>query len=284
MIDFDKREFNSIKSTVVNSSTMVDVSTRFCKGKMLMFGKMSLKSFVYDIIDVFCFPDDKIKGIFDKNNNEKCFLYLNLTDTDSCSMFFIFICKLECCIPESDFRNVLFEIFKHSKIGPRLDVSDDFWQQFNMQNKGTRKVMGLYEVENLDNANLCTIAINPKEYFEKFKDRKINKKLKGVRRDTPGMIFESYAERISSLKQLDTKPQKIKLIQKRLQVRNTNMIMTSVNKVRFSSLNEKRYYGSDGNVSSPFGHPLLNEVRDYKKSLPKTHTVIEQEKDKILFL
>ena len=92
------------------------------------------------------------------------------------------------------------KFFKHSKIGPRLDVSDDFWQQFNMQNKGTRKVMGLYEVENLDNANLCTIAINPKEYFEKFRDRKINKKHKGVRRDTPGMTFESYTERISSLR------------------------------------------------------------------------------------
>ena len=79
-----------------------------------------------------------------------------------------------------------------------------------MQNKGTRKVMGLYEVENLDNANLCTIAINPKEYFEKFKDRKINKKHKGVRRDTPGMTFESYAERISSLRQLEAKPEKKK--------------------------------------------------------------------------
>ena len=123
-------------------------------------------------------------------------------------MFFIFICKLECCIPESDFRNVLFEIFKHSKIGPRLDVSDDFWQQFNMQNKGTRKVMGLYEVENLNNANLCKIAINPKEYFEKFKGRKINKKHKGVRRDTLGRTFESYTERISSLRQLDTKSEK----------------------------------------------------------------------------
>ena len=210
MIDFDKRESNSIESIVVNSSTMLDVSTRFCKGKMLMFAKMSLKLFVYDIIDVFCFPDDKVKGIFDKNDIEKCFLYLNLTDTDICSMFFVFICKLECCIPESDFRNVLFEIFKHSKIGPRLDVSDHFWQQFNMQNKGTRKVMGLYEVENLDNANLCTIAINPKEYFEKFKDRKINKKHKGVRRDTPGMTFESYAERTSSLRQLEAKPEKKK--------------------------------------------------------------------------
>ena len=46
MIDFDKRESNSIESIVVNSSTMLDVSTRFCKGKMLMFAKMSLKSFI----------------------------------------------------------------------------------------------------------------------------------------------------------------------------------------------------------------------------------------------
>ena len=61
------------------------------------------------------------------------------------------------------------------------------------------------------------------------------------------------------------------------------MIMTSINKVK-SSLNDKRYYGSKGIVSLPFGHPLLDEVRDYKKSLPKIHTVIEQEKDKILFL
>ena len=115
------------------------------------------------------------------------------------NVFYLF-CKLECCIPESVFRNILFEIFKHSKIGPRLDVSDDFWQQFNMHNKGTGKVMGLYEVENLDNANLCTTAINPKEYFEKFKDRKVNKKHKIIRRDMPGMTFESYAERTSSLR------------------------------------------------------------------------------------
>ena len=143
-----------------------------------------------------------------------------------------------------------------------------------MQNKGTRKVMGLYEVENLDNANLCTIVINPKEFFEKFKDRKTNKKHKGVKRDTLGMTFESYAERISPLRQFDTKPEKKKLIQKRLQVKNTNMIITSVNKVEFASLNDKRYYGSNGIVSLPFGHPLLNEVREYKKSLPKIYTVI----------
>ena len=68
--------------------------------------------------------------------------------------------------------------------------------------------MGIYEVESLDNANLCTIAIVPKEYFENLKGRNINKKHKGVRHDMPGMTFENHAERISSLRQLDTNPEK----------------------------------------------------------------------------
>ena len=65
------------------------------------------------------------------------------------------------------------------------------------------KVRGLYEMENIDNPNICTIAINPKEYFEKLKNQEINKKHKDVRRDIPGMNFESYAEKISSVRQIE---------------------------------------------------------------------------------
>ena len=50
--------------------------------------------------------------------------------------------------------------------------------------------VGLYEVENINNANILTIAVNPKEYFEKHKDYSVNKKHKGVKRNTPGMDFE----------------------------------------------------------------------------------------------
>ena len=173
---------------------------------------------------------------------------------------------------------------KKSKILNRLDLSNDFWKKHGVHDPLTKKQMGLYEIENIDNQNICTIAINPKEYFEKFKNRKINKKHKGVRRDTPGMFFESYAARIKNLRDdLDfVRKDEKKIIQKRLQVKNTNMTMTSVNKVQFASLNDKRYYFSDGIVSLPFGHPSLNSVREYKKSLPKIHTVIAKEKNEIL--
>ena len=54
--------------------------------------------------------------------------------------------------------------------------------------------MGLYETENIDNPSICTITVNPKKYFKKFKNRSINKKHKGVKKDTIGMCLEAYAE------------------------------------------------------------------------------------------
>ena len=129
-----------------------------------------------------------------------------------------------------------------------------------MRNEKLKKQMGLHEIENTDNANICTIAVNPKEYFEKLKNRSINKKHKGVRCDTPGIIFESYTERIKGLREIDSEHIEKKLVQKRLQVKNTQMRMTSVNKVQFASSNDKRYYVSAGIVYLPFGHPLLSDL------------------------
>ena len=87
MIDFENNECNSIKSIIVKGDTNIDVSSRFIKEKMLMFAKFSLKSFVYDMIDVFCFPNEEIRKLYDYYQIEKCFLYQNLTDTDSTLLF-----------------------------------------------------------------------------------------------------------------------------------------------------------------------------------------------------
>ena len=283
MIDFEENNCSSIKSLVVKSSQNIKVSSRFIKGKMLMFAKLSIKSFVYDMIDVFCFPNEKIQEIYSRYQIEKCFLYQNLTDTDSSSLFFVFICNMESTLPENEARKVIFECMINSKIFERLDISDDFWKNYNVQDKSTKKVMGLFEIENIDNPNICTIAVNPKEYFEKFRNRGINKKHKGVRRDTKGMDFERYASRIKDLRlDLENNVEKEKIVQKRLQVKNTEMIMTSTNKVKFAQINDKRYYFSDGIVSLPFGHPSLEKIRNYKKSLKDIHKVINDEKNKLL--
>ena len=52
------------------------------------------------------------------------------------------------------------------------------------------KQFGLYEIENIYNPNILTIAINPKEYFEKHKDYSINKKHKDVKKKQKKTRYE----------------------------------------------------------------------------------------------
>ena len=54
-----------------------------------MFSKVSIKSFVYDLVDIFMLPNAEIQGIYKKYKVNRCYLDQNLTDIDSTSMFFI---------------------------------------------------------------------------------------------------------------------------------------------------------------------------------------------------
>ena len=86
-----------------------------------------------------------------------------------------------------------------SKISDRLDLSVKLWEQFNSRNKDLKKQAGLFQIENIDKPNIITIALNPKEYYERFYDHSDNKKHKGLKKSTPGMDFDSYSERLADL-------------------------------------------------------------------------------------
>ena len=98
---------------------------------MLMFSKISVKGFVYELIDVFTFPNYETQKIYDKYKISRCYFDQNLTDTDSTSMFFVFICDLQCNLREDKARDIIFEIMLKSKIFHRLDISADYFEQFN---------------------------------------------------------------------------------------------------------------------------------------------------------
>ena len=135
---------SSIRSLAVKKSVKVNITTRYLNGKMLMFSKVSLKSFVYDLIDVFMFPNDVTKKIYDQYKVQKCYLYQNLTDTDSTSVFFVFICELSCTVDERKSRQIIFEVVIKSKIFNGLDLSNDFRDQFGVQNKKSKEQVGLF--------------------------------------------------------------------------------------------------------------------------------------------
>ena len=272
-------------------------------GKMFMFAKVSLISFVYDVIDVFTFPNEHVKDVFAKNDIIKCHLYLILTNTDSASIFFVLLSDIHCSITFAKARGLIYQIWTDSKLLGRLDFSIKFWVQFHVHNPSrkskycvksleirsyfwsvfsciqsefkkiqtrnnsvyghfSRSEVGLYEVESVDNANMITTAVNTKEYFAEYRSRHWNKKHKGMRKDFCGMTSEAFASWIMALNKHETayKNQKRKT-QKQFQAKNGVMRMNTCH----LSLNDKRYYLSDGIVAFPFGHTLLQEVKKYKK-------------------
>ena len=72
-----------------------------------------------------------------------------------------------------------------------------------------------------------------------------------------------------------------KIIQKRFQIKKTNMKMTNVSRNQFGLLNCKRYL-TDGVTSLPYGHFLLSALREKKKEHKQIHKKIMQIKDELL--
>ena len=71
LIDFDEEYVSSVKSLAIKKETKVNLTTRFLNRKIIMFSKTSIQSFVYDLIDVFMFPDDVVKEIYKKYEIQK---------------------------------------------------------------------------------------------------------------------------------------------------------------------------------------------------------------------
>ena len=77
--EFNDLESSSVKTIAVKSQTNVKCSSRFMSGKLL-FAKLSLKSFVYSLVELRC--------------------YQILTDTDSISIQFIIVSDPSSTYPE----------------------------------------------------------------------------------------------------------------------------------------------------------------------------------------
>ena len=101
------------------------------------------------------------------------------------------------------------------------------------------------------------------------------------------MDFDSYSNRLSDLTEyygnFVTKPNPVREIEeKRFQVINESKQMKSIRKVQFGQLNDKRFYFSNGILSLPYGHPVLEKVKKQKDKYRDIHKIIQTKKDQFL--
>ena len=169
-----------------------------------MFATLSLKSFIYDLSDTFCFPQKETSEFYKKYLIEKVEIFHMLTETDSTALKFIFLSDPNSDIPKEKFRDIIFEVIVVSEIYKRLDTSHEFWNIFGARKESRRKKLGYYQTENISNPYLLTLAVNPKEYLEMLTDLLLNKKHKGIKKGSTEQGFENFAQRIESLVNFET--------------------------------------------------------------------------------
>ena len=58
LIEFNDYKSSSVKSISVKIKTNIKRTTRFMSGKLLMFAKLSLKSFIYSLVELLYFPQE----------------------------------------------------------------------------------------------------------------------------------------------------------------------------------------------------------------------------------
>ena len=192
MIEFNNLESSAIKHIAVKSKTNIKCMTRFMSGKLLMLAKLSLNSFIYSLAELLSFPEENrlVKKIYHKYLIEKILVYHILTDTDSISLQFIVISSLQSTFTEEQVRNILFEIFSENEIGERFDKSDKFWELFGVCKPENQKVLGLYEVESINDPRLVTLAVNPKNILNILKAKMFTKNTKELKKGLQEWILK----------------------------------------------------------------------------------------------
>ena len=251
--------------------------------------KTFIKKFCLFDFEHLYFPEENliVAAIYKKYKIDEIRCYQILTDTDSTSIQFIIISDPSSTYRECDVRDILFEIFSKTDIRKRFDRSNEFWKKFDVHAPQDEKVLGLYEVENINDPCYVTLAVNPKEYLEYFGSENCNKKHKGIKKGAKGMDYGNYAERIKPIIDLKTyeKPKADIKSVTRISVKKGEITTYLIRKIKFSQLIDKQFCFPNAIASLPFGHITLKEIDEYKKDKGrKIEKYFWKEKEKLLEL
>ena len=115
---------------------------------------------------MFCFPNEETQKIYDDHKILKVLPYLLMTDMDSASLEFIVFAIKVCDLGETGMREILLKIFLDQNIHRRLNLSSDFFEQFDKRDERIRKHVVLYQFENIEHGIMKNIRKLEKELRE----------------------------------------------------------------------------------------------------------------------
>ena len=143
--EFNEADSANVKSFAVKKNNVIKATTRFMSGKLLMFSKLSLKSFIYSLTEILSFPDPLVQNIYEKYQIEHIICYHILADTNSTSLQFVILSDPASSFPECNIRDIIFEVIVKTAIFRRFDTSQPFWKKIDAckpKRKKNRSIRG----------------------------------------------------------------------------------------------------------------------------------------------
>ena len=121
---------------------------------------------------LFYFLSQLVKYILKKYSIEKVEIYHVLTDTDSTALQFI-VSDPNSDVPESKFRDIIFEVIVATKIYKRFDTSQEFWDNFNARKISRQKSLVIMKLELSITLVMLLLLLTQKKIlsFSKIKTR-----------------------------------------------------------------------------------------------------------------
>ena len=128
IIDFNDLKSSPAKLISIKNESVIKCTTRFMSGKLLKFAKLSLKSFIYLLVELLHFTEENpiVAAIYEKYKIDEIRFYQILADTDSTSIQFIVISDSSSTYRECDVRDIFLKFFQGRKFEKDLINQTNF--------------------------------------------------------------------------------------------------------------------------------------------------------------
>ena len=281
---------NSITGVIKKLPQSIKSSTRPVLVCVTSYAKIQIATFSHAFGKVL-FEETRSQDTSDKFKKlgmEEVIPELILTDTDSVAMGVTIIGDTDKCTISDKDSYEFFEKLIITQLSERLDLSNKYYEKYNMCRPDNWKNFGLYAFEcSGDNKIVKIIAPNPKEYIECYINKKVKKvkneeddseielikyeddyqlKHKGIKRGTGGNDFRRYSLRIKDVYEQERTSNKVeKVLQTRFEQKKGDIRKVNIKKVALTQLNDKNFYLPNGISSLFHGHPALTPIYNLMK-------------------
>ena len=201
-IYYNKNDTSSIQAIISTNPKSIEMSTRVIGSQITQNAKQDDSELFLKCVKL-VHPDtmpDEVKEFCKEKEIEEIHSYLGACDTDSFKILYSAVFSITSTIKSHEFSEKM-RYFMVKYLKDSLDRSDDYFAKYNLQDKTTKKKLGTFgfdEIENdittvlPENQLKIGIYLGPKKYYEESFKSNVKMKHAGTSNNNQQICYDDY--------------------------------------------------------------------------------------------